>query len=567
MALFFVTFSRAVRTGCRQAANSRNNRSVQSRASRPFRRRAPTFGAVTIGAALLFVASIAIGYAPVPPGSFSGSAGERVAAAGQPTVRTVNIPHLTSPPAANQTAVFWFGSVSPTATYSDVRIAYTDAELSVFVTTIDRLLWYNTTNPQQDLTAWDADSLFLDTGGPTGAAPAASAFRFDAQLNQPPGTASTSPPAWQASFRGNGSSWAPASLPFTTQPGWRGTALNSTLDSKGWTMTFHIPFASLGLTAPPPPGTAWALGLVNHNRDSAAGPPLGDTPWPESLAPTVPASWGRLVFGLPAYQPPTTTNNRTLTIQHKLNGAVVPDADVGGYTTCGGALDYWTQWGNANYAGGADFNIQNESDISDYPCFAKYYVTFPLSSLPAGQGITAATLTLHAFGGSGAPGQATPSQIEVSTVREDWAEASVSWNNGPYALENVAVATVAPLTTQPPWPGVARSWDVSRAVAAAYASGQPLRLALYSADTDYHSGKYFVSSDTGDWNAAGRPTLSVTFGSLTGAGSPTAPPVPPSPRPAGSIAGSPNPLPAPRRLGITGATGGPVPDSRPGSRP
>src|SRR5262249_19441457 len=151
------------------------------------------------------------------------------------------------------------------------------------------------------------------------------------------------------------------------------------------------------------------------------------------------------------YQAPTVTSPQTQTIQHKLNGAVVADADVGGYTTCGGALDYWTQWGNANYAGGADFNIQNESDISDYPCFARYYVTFPLSSLPVGQGVVSATLTLHEFGGSGAPGQATPSQIEVSTVGNDWSEASVTWNNGPYALENVSEAQVDPLTVTPPW--------------------------------------------------------------------------------------------------------------------
>jgi hypothetical protein len=35
---------------------------------------------------------------------------------------------------------------------------------------------------------------------------------------------------------------------------------------------------------------------------------------------------------------------------------------------------------------------------------------------------------------------------------------------------------------------------------------------LYSADDDYNSGKYFVSSDTGDWNATGRPTLQVVWG-------------------------------------------------------
>jgi hypothetical protein len=56
------------------------------------------------------------------------------------------------------------------------------------------------------------------------------------------------------------------------------------------------------------------------------------------------------------------------------------------------------------------------------------------------------------------------------------------------------------------------TWDISRAVAAAYTAGGPLRLVLYSADSDYHSGKYFVSSDTQDWNETGRPTLQITLG-------------------------------------------------------
>ncbi|MDT8304975.1 MAG: hypothetical protein RRC07_03480, partial [Anaerolineae bacterium] len=53
---------------------------------------------------------------------------------------------------------------------------------------------------------------------------------------------------------------------------------------------------------------------------------------------------------------------------------------------------------------------------------------------------------------------------------------------------------------------------VSRAVAQAHASGQPLRLVLYSADGAYHSGKYFSSSDVPAWNAAARPTLTVSWG-------------------------------------------------------
>ncbi len=68
-----------------------------------------------------------------------------------------------------------------------------------------------------------------------------------------------------------------------------------------------------------------------------------------------------------------------------------------------------------------------------------------------------------------------------------------------------------------PFPGdwsalPAYSWDVTRAAAEALAAGQPLRLALYSADGAYHSGRHFVPSDTEDWNATNRPTLTVVWG-------------------------------------------------------
>ena len=35
---------------------------------------------------------------------------------------------------------------------------------------------------------------------------------------------------------------------------------------------------------------------------------------------------------------------------------------------------------------------------------------------------------------------------------------------------------------------------------------------LYSADGAQNSGKYFTSSDAGDWDAEGRPTLRVLLG-------------------------------------------------------
>ena len=88
----------------------------------------------------------------------------------------------------------------------------------------------------------------------------------------------------------------------------------------------------------------------------------------------------------------------------------------------------------------------------------------------------------------------------------------ITWNSAPLAAENIGGRWVEPITSQPDWPGIPRQWDVSYVVAQAYAVGAPVRLILYAADADYHSGKYFVASDTGDWIIRGRPVLRVAWG-------------------------------------------------------
>jgi hypothetical protein len=438
----------------------------------------------------------------------------------QRAVRRVNAPYFNvqdiGQGEVSEMAIFWFGRVAPIEDYADVRVGYNNSELYVYMAAFDRRLWYDTSPAPSELTAWDAVTLYLNVNGNTGNALTTSAYRLDAQLNdwESPRT------AWQAAYRGSGSGWTTSNIPFTTESAYRWESnteggVNNNQNNRGWGMTFHISFASLGLSGPPAPGTIWDMAMMLHNRDDAAGTPIPDKIWPETMDATSPVTWGQLAFGLPTYTPPSTTSRQTVTIRHKLNGAVVPDAAAGGTTgnLCPGDSNYtWNQWGNANFAGAVDFNIQNQSDIADWPCFAKYYVTFPLTALPPGKAIVSATLTLHQFGGSGGPGQAIPSLIQVMTVAENWNEATLTWNNAPLALENVSRAWVTPMSVPLVWPGVPWTWDVSRAVAQAYAAGQPLRLALYEADSAYHSGKYFVASDTDDWNQEGRPTLIVTLG-------------------------------------------------------
>jgi hypothetical protein len=418
-------------------------------------------------------------------------------------------------------AIFWFGKVSQTENYADVRVGYNNTDLYVYLAAFDRRLWYDTSPSVADLTAWDAATLYLNLTGNTGDSPSTNAYRLDAQFSPCLPSSPTCLAPYRAAYRGNGSGWGSAATAFTEVPGWRGDYPNNDIDDRGWAMTYQIPFASLGLSGPPAQGTVWGMAVVMHDRDSAAGSPaIADKTWPEANVDALrPVTWGKLGFGLPTYSPPGYSSSQTVTIRQGLNGTIVPDAGVGGTTgnLCPGDTNFiWNQWGNVNFGDATDFNIQNQSDVSDWPCFSKYYVTFPLNAIPASKVIASATLTLYQFGNAGNPGQALPSLIQVSTVAEDWNEATITWNNAPLALENVSQAWVNPA---PPgcggsvsWPCFPRTWDVSRAVAQAYANGQPLRLALYEADSAQHSGKYFTSSQTGDWNPVGRPTLQVVWG-------------------------------------------------------
>ncbi len=139
-----------------------------------------------------------------------------------------------------------------------------------------------------------------------------------------------------------------------------------------------------------------------------------------------------------------------------------------------------------------------------------------LISIPADKVIISAKLILHQWGNTGTLDLAKPSLVQVMTIKDSWDESTLTWNNAPLAQENVSQTWVDPVNCDISgglgWPCVPREWDVSRAVNQAYATGKPLQLALYSADSDYHSGKLFTTSDTGDWNADGRPTLVITWG-------------------------------------------------------
>ncbi|MDQ6662609.1 MAG: hypothetical protein M3Z24_16795, partial [Chloroflexota bacterium] len=187
------------------------------------------------------------------------------AATSTPLVRRVNIPYFSSTVPFNQTAIFWFGQVSSTSNYTDVRIGYSKSELYIDLHRVDRWLWYDTNTQAPDLTKGDNATIYLNTTQNSGS----TSYKFQAGVN---GYVARN--NYQKAYSGNGTAWTAANIPFTAVYGWRGHGLNGA-EGRGWSMTYHIPFASLGVSTPSQ-GALWKLGVRVHNRDDAANTPIPD---------------------------------------------------------------------------------------------------------------------------------------------------------------------------------------------------------------------------------------------------------------------------------------------------
>lgn len=424
----------------------------------------------------------------------------------------VNIPYIRSDGGEflpEEAAVFWFGKVTPEENYTDVRVGYDPSNMWVRLAVIDRRLWYDPSPTPEDLSNWDAVSLFLVDGNDKNIT-SDNTYRFDAQLNW-----WGARDQYQASYQKINGDWQLVSIPFLTDSLWWGfPAPNDDLDDRAWAVAFKIPFHSLGFDASPPEGTEWRIGLMVHDRDDLPGTPIPDKAWPGDILTDYPVTWGIAHFGLPGYTPPRAADIQTFTLQNGLNGIIVTDGMVGGGTLCGEGLDLWSQWGDHSYPEARDINVQNQGNTDDWPCFSKIYITFPLESIPLGMEVISATLTLHQSGNSTGfpddPPKALNSLIQVWQITQDWDPAKLSWNNAPQPVENLSQAWVGSIDM--PELGIARTWDVSQAATRAYAAGAPLRVVLYSADFYGPHGKYFFSSTSTDYGGEWRPSLEITLG-------------------------------------------------------
>jgi hypothetical protein len=483
--------------------------------------RGNTISWLTLGVATIIICTLLSlttsfwsGFLPVHFSQTSAKAAspssKTTAKAASSSPQQINIPYFKTAVPFNQTAIFWFGDITSTDTYTDVRIGYNSSELYVDLQIADRYLWYDTNTAAPNVTIGDNAAIYVNTTTDGSNLLPQHSYKFQAAVN-----GYKQRPNYQQAYAGSGTAWTAAKIPFTSVYGWRAHGLNGP-EAFGWSMTYHIPLSSLGMSSPPSQGTLWKLAVEVHNQDNAANTPLpNDKWWPTSANETDPSGWGNVSFGMPTYKSPQASSTSTYTVRNGLNNQVVTDGMAGGSLDCGHtvAANRWAQWGSLTYPGATQFNIQNESDISDWDCFSKFYITFPLSSLPTGQGVMNAKITMYEYGNSGVQGQPNPSYIQIATVNQNWNPQTLSWNTAPLVQENI-VSMLVNTKSKPviPLPGLAVTWDVSLALAQAYAAGQPLQLVFYSTDDQHNSGKYFYSSTVGSWNVAGRPSLQVTLG-------------------------------------------------------
>lgn len=453
-----------------------------------------------------------------PDGGADGAGGVRRLAALEPR-RRVYAPYFPGTIEWADAGIFWFGRVDPPENhsgrnYADVRVAYTADELVVYVNIEDYYVWYDTdATLTSDLTQYDAVAVYLDTDHDGAGSPQPDDYLFLSGLCIY-GCGDGSNHRRQARGTGVGwdFDWSGAWTDRTWANWWCNPGPNSNdcgIDF-GWWSYVHIPWSTLGLSGPPSRGVLWGLGVLLYDRDDR--PPAGYAApehWPEIFQSDVPSTWGELAFGLATYMPQPAVPQGTTLIRRGLGASIVEDAWVGGGGECTGG--HMGDPDHDNYGDDTSLYVENQSLIADFTCFSKAFLRFYLGDIPPGKTIISATLTLHHWGNARGD-LAEPSLIWLFTVDGGWEEDTLTWNNAPLARENLTATWVDVLTAFPGWPGVPYEWDATQAVAEAYAAGEPLNIAFYTADTNFHSSKYFSSSDTGDWNAEGRPTLTVVWG-------------------------------------------------------
>lgn len=450
----------------------------------------------------------------------AGAAQPALGAEGSPTRRVV-APYFDGVIPWTEAGICWFGRAElnsdrtpPGRNYVDLRVAYTSEELVLYANVVDYFLWYDPdATPSSDLTQYEAVGIYLDPAHDRSTSPQEDDYFFLSGLCLY-GCGDGANHRRQA--RGDGAGWDATWDGSWTDGTWASWWCNPGPNSNdcgidfGWWSYVRVPWSTLGRSGPPSDGDVWGLGVVVYDRDDQ--PPAGDVVpqvWPETFSPDSPSTWGEIAFSSSPYQPEPAVPQGATVIGRGMGESLVEDAWVGGGGTCSGGHEGDPD--HDNHGSDSNLFVANQELIADFPCFSKSYLRFGLESIPPGKAILSATLTLHHWGNAD-PFGAQPSYVQLFAVDNSWEEHTLTWNNAPMARESVSATWVQPLAEFSGWPGVAYEWDATQAVARAYAASEPLSIALYSADTPFHSSKYLTSSETGDWNREGRPKLAVLWG-------------------------------------------------------
>jgi hypothetical protein len=447
----------------------------------------------------------------------------------QPTnnkTRRVNILYFAGNVSWVQSAIFWFGRdqlTLPGSNYADVRVAYTSEGLRIFVTIVDYYLWYQeNASLADDLTQYDAVAVYLDTNHDLANVPKSDDYWFllgsrwwedmSNYMRQAHGNGSSWNIGWTPSFGWIGDSY----MQWDCNPGpnYNGDCGGNSIGDFGWMADFTIPWQTLGLSGPPSEGSLWGLGVKLYDRDD--NPPAGFvTPeyWPETFNENQPSTWAEIHFGNAQYQPLPAVQEGTAMIRAvSPQDNTVEDAWMGGGGWCNGGQ---FGSGDTNHGDDADLFVGSEIIPVHFPCYNKSFFGFSLASIPQSKVIISATLTLHHWGNAD-PTLAQPSWVHLFTISDPWDEMTITWNTAPLAQENISTSWIYPLPDFKGWPGNPYNWDATQAVAKAYTEGHPASMAIYESDTEQHSSKYLTGSEVGDWDAEGRPTLTVVWGSPVG---------------------------------------------------
>jgi hypothetical protein len=455
-----------------------------------------------------------------------------------------------------KTTIFWFGRVDSKNNYTQVRLGYGDSSLQIRCSVFDQKIYDASTDDA--VKDWDGITLYLDLDGSQNkTAIDGRSLRIDAQAHRH-GTERT------VVYQGESGAWVKSAIEIGTDPDatpdllslmkeYRGGDADA---SRGWGITFFVAWKALGLSGPPVGADtgAWRAALVSYDRDSADGTVRGEPQyWPAAaIKDTDPSTWGTwqlldahwlswaesgagpttsapaytITYQAPAYVAGT---EQTVRIREGLDGEHVENAAAGGsWDLCPGDDAYnfgdgANSWGG--HTGFKAFLVEDQEDYADWPCYGRIYVKFPLAKVPAGKVIVSARLILTMKQPTGKdannPDLGEHSLIQVFATDTkladgtEWTKDNLTWNLAPLATTNNAGVWGGRAGLDQGWDNLPKwTWDVGRLVAAAEQAGQTsASFALYSADTDMHTGKELTNSaDFPDWGDANqRPMLEIVY--------------------------------------------------------